>query len=359
MLFKLKSKASAYVTIALLSFMILMVCGMAMLGGAFFSYAGKAFHYVYHFLFVRPFDYVTVLMIVVLLVVIGLFVYWMVNVAKSESLRLYELLAPLTCILLPFSLLAAYKAIGLKVWASSPTLLVIITLLALVIYVASAVASLVYAFKVTRAKRIRMAKEKHEVKVEVVEAKEEKVEEPKETVKVVEKVVYVEKEPVKEEKPAEPVVEAAPVTNKKKIVRKPFAEKMAKASGDIKETYNELKNELLSYGVKSRISHGSDTFRLRKQEYAKITLVGKNLKLYVATDPKKYEGTTFPVRDESAKKCFAETPTMIKVKSTLSVKRAKMMIADLMAERNLPQGEVEKVDYAKQLKAKKARVAKK
>ena len=119
------------------------------------------------------------------------------------------------------------------------------------------------------------------------------------------------------------------------------------------------KNELISYGVKSRISHGADTFRLRKQEYAKITLVGKNLKLYVAVDPKKYEGTTFPVRDEGKKKCFATTPTMIKVKSTLSIKRAKMMIADLMTERGLIKGDVENVNYAKQLKARKPRVAKK
>ena len=157
----------------------------------------------------------------------------------------------------------------------------------------------------------------------------------------------------------EPVV-AAPVAPKsKKVVRKPFAEKMAKASDDIKTTYNILKNELISYGVKSRISHGADTFRLRKQEYAKITLVGKNLKLYVAVDPKKYEGTTFPVRDEGSKKCFATTPTMIKVKSTLSIKRAKMMIADLMAERGLIKGDVENVNYAKQLKARKPRVAKK
>ena len=50
---------------------------------------------------------------------------------------------------------------------------------------------------------------------------------------------------------------------------------------------------------------------------------------------------------------------MIKVKSALSIKRAKMMIADLMEAKGLPQGEVGNVNYAKQLKNRQARKAKK
>lgn len=350
---KIKTKAAICVLISLLSLMLLVVCGMAMLGGEFFSYVGRGFHFIYHFLAVRPFDYKTWIGIAIAAVAIIIAIYWLIVILKSDNVQSYELLAPFTTLMMPFIVLAAYRGRTLGVWENNDKPLVIIALVALAIYVIASIGALIFSFVSSKKKRVAAKKE-------VVEIVEEPKEEPKVVEKIVEKIVYVEKEPEPKEEPKkEVVVPVAEPVAKKKVIRRPFAEKMAKASAEIKDTYNILKNELLSYGVKSRISHGSDTFRLRKQEYAKITLVGKNLKLYVATNPKKYDGTTIPVRDEGSKKCFAETPTMIKVKSTLSVKRAKMMIADLMAERGLTQGEVESVNYARQLKASKARTAKK
>ncbi|MCH5171932.1 MAG: hypothetical protein J1F31_03825 [Erysipelotrichales bacterium] len=354
---KIKSKSAICVLISLLSLMLLIVCGMAMLGGEFFTYVGKGFHFIYTFLTVRQHDWKTWGVIGIAILSICSAVYWLYVAFKSESVELYELVAPVTSLLMPFIALSAYRGASLGIWDRGDKPLVVLALIALVIYVISSLGALIYSFSATSKKR----KAAKKAIVDIVEEPAEE-QEPVVVEKVVEKVVYVEKEPEEPEEPVEEVEEEVVVEvagAKKKVIRRPFAEKMAKASTDIKDTYNILKNELLSYGVKSRISHGSDTFRLRKQEYAKITLVGKNLKLYVATKPQKYDGTTIPVRDEGSKKCFAETPTMIKVKSTLSVKRAKMMIADLMAERGLTQGEVENVNYARQLKAKKARVAKK
>ena len=52
--------------------------------------------------------------------------------------------------------------------------------------------------------------------------------------------------------------------------RQPFLTRIITADLDIKANYNAIKNELLSYGVKSRVSRGGDTFRLGGKEYAKI-----------------------------------------------------------------------------------------
>lgn len=144
----------------------------------------------------------------------------------------------------------------------------------------------------------------------------------------------------------------------KKVIRRPFDEKMATAEDLNKENYNILKNELLSYGIKSRISHSGDTFRFKRETYAKITLVGKNLKIYLALNPTDYNDSTIPAKDVSAKKCFAEVPTMLGVKSRLSVKRAKMLIAELMKAKELAQKQVEEVNYAKEFTAPKAKKGK-
>ena len=346
--FKVKGKAAAFVMLNIVSFMFVVVFGLAMLGGDFFAYIGRACHYVYFFTFVRPIDYKSFIAFVIGLLALASLIYWIVHASKKGTLTMVEMLAPITSIVLPMVLLSAFRGIFLGVWKNSDKALVVIELVFLAIYTICAIASLVFSFKAARAERKALkASEEVEENVDVKVVEEEPVEE--------------EPEEFEEDEAAEEQVEEAVVdvkTGTKKVIRRPFDEKMTKASAEIKDNYNILKNELLSYGVKSRLSHGSDTFRLRKEEYARITLVGKNLKLYLATDPKKYEGTTIPARDESKKKCFANTPTMIKVKSALSIKRAKMMIADLMEIKGLQQGEVGNVNYAKLLKNRQARKAK-
>ena len=170
--------------------------------------------------------------------------------------------------------------------------------------------------------------------------KEEKKEEVVPEEKAEEKPV-VEETPVVEEKVAEPV-EEKPVEKKEvkveekiEIQRVSFETKLKKANKDLKKKYQLIKDELLSYGVKSRVSFNGDTYRLHRVQYAFITLRGKSLKLYLKLDPKKYKDSPMPIKDESSKKKYESTPAVIKVKSDLSAKRAIALIADTMKEANI------------------------
>ena len=189
------------------------------------------------------------------------------------------------------------------------------------------------------------------VREEVVEKVVEKVEEPvaeepapvEETPveePVAEEPAPVEETPVEEAPAEEPVaeepapVEEAPVeaegeTDRKIIdaVRIPFAEKMARADEDICDKYNELKQEILAYGCNSRISIGGDTFRLHRKPYVKITLVGKTLKVYFALNPSDFVDSPMPVVDAGDKSAYAEVPSLLRVRSNLSLKRAKELVA--------------------------------
>ena len=191
--------------------------------------------------------------------------------------------------------------------------------------------------------------EKKEEPAPVEEVKEEPQPEP-----VSEPVVEEKPRPLfqkKEEAPAAPVVEAAPAPEAPKYERLTFAERLLQSDSDLHDLYNEIKNEILSYGVKSRISANGDTFRLHKKMYVRITVAGKSLKLYFALNPEDYANSTIPVQDASNKDMYQDIPLVFKVKSGLSVRRCKELIQDVMEKDGLEQGEVGKVNWIKELKA--------
>ena len=134
--------------------------------------------------------------------------------------------------------------------------------------------------------------------------------------------------PVEEAQPA-PVVEEEDddeEAKRKGAPRIPFVKKMVKADKDIQDKYNELKNYVLAYDAKSRLSIAGDTFRAHRKAYVKITLVGKTLKVYFALDPKEFADSPIPVVDVSDKVAYEEVPALLKVKSNLSVKRARQLV---------------------------------
>ena len=135
---------------------------------------------------------------------------------------------------------------------------------------------------------------------------------------------------IKEAAPVFAAPAAAPAEEEeekgKAAPRIPFAQKIVKADKDIQEKYNELKSEILAYGAKSRVSVAGDTFRLHRKAYVKITLVGKTLKVYFALDPKDFVESPIPVVDAGDKASYEEVPALLKVKSNLSVKRAKELV---------------------------------
>lgn len=158
----------------------------------------------------------------------------------------------------------------------------------------------------------------------------------------------------KKEEPA-PVVEEAkletPAPIKNEFVRISFAERLLKSDNNVKANYNEIKNELISYGLKSRVAFAGDTYRLHKIEYAKITVAGKGLKLYLALDPKKYADTTMPVSDASNKGLYENVPLMIKIKSDLSIRRAKQLIQDMLKDNpEFKKTDMKPVNWVKELK---------
>ena len=132
--------------------------------------------------------------------------------------------------------------------------------------------------------------------------------------------------------------------------RVPFASRILDAEDELRENYNELKAECISYGLKSRLSNSGDTFRLHTKTYVKITVAGKGLKLYFALDPKDYANTPITLKDVSSKNVYKDIPACFKVKSGLAMRRAKQLLADACAKDGLVQGLVEEHNYARDLK---------
>ena len=163
--------------------------------------------------------------------------------------------------------------------------------------------------------------------------------------------------PAEEEPAPAPEVEEADASKIPSGPRVPFAEKIVSADKDIKEKYNELKNEILAYGPASRLSVSGDTFRLHRKAYVKITLVGKTLKVYFALNPNDYVDSPIPVADAGDKTSYADVPALLKVRSDLSLRRAKELVAATFAADGIEKGEVGQhnhvKDIAADLKAKK------
>lgn len=111
---------------------------------------------------------------------------------------------------------------------------------------------------------------------------------------------------------------------------RPFVEKLADADKELQDKYEEIRQEALSYGLHERVSKAGNTFRLSRLEYLKITLVGKTLRCYYRLNPKDYDNTPIPHEDASSKKAYAEIPLLFRVRSELSVRRAKGLLADMM-----------------------------
>ncbi len=177
------------------------------------------------------------------------------------------------------------------------------------------------------------------VEEEAAPVEEEKEEEP----------APVEEEPAKEEEPAPveeaPAEEPAPAEEAEAgngfgdITRRSFAEKLELADDDLRNKYEELKAEAARYGLKGRVSKSGDTYHLGRKNYLKIMIVGKTLRTYYALDPKEYAGSPIPVEDVSEKKAFADMPSMLRVKSDLSLRRAKTLLADMMKADGIEAGE--------------------
>ena len=148
----------------------------------------------------------------------------------------------------------------------------------------------------------------------------------------------VEETPVAEEEPAEEVQEGSRFDAFSAIKRVPFEEKLAAADEDLRKKYQELRNYILSYGIKSRVSIPGDTFSAHRERYVFLTIAGKHIKAYFALDPVSYENTKLPVEKVDSKK-FEDLPACMKIKSDLSFRRALKLIDDVMAAKGVSKSE--------------------
>ncbi len=126
-----------------------------------------------------------------------------------------------------------------------------------------------------------------------------------------------------------------------------FVAKLSQAPDHLKAYYNVLKNHLLSYkGVKSRISWCNDSYNRGRDRLAKINVRGGGLIVYLALDPKAYEGTKYRYRDVGYKKKYADMPMQIKIRSKRGLRYALELTADLMSGLGIAQGAVQQIEYA-------------
>ena len=112
-----------------------------------------------------------------------------------------------------------------------------------------------------------------------------------------------------------------------------------------KEYYDDIKNYILSFGVKPRLSWKADSFYLGRTTYVVAKVRGKTLTLYLALAPKAYEERVYHHLDVSDKKTYEKTPMMVRVKSDLGLKKAKKLIEEMLLAAALSEKETARVDY--------------
>ena len=157
-------------------------------------------------------------------------------------------------------------------------------------------------------------------------------------------------EPVEEEKPVkEEPVQISPAAGTVddpfaalgKHRRAKFETRLKNAEPELRSKYYELRDYVRSYGIKDRMSIPGLTFSLHRERYVFITISGKKLKVFFALNPDDYANTTIPViRNESKK--FEDLPLEFKIKSDLSLKRAKALVDDVMKAKGIEKPEESK-----------------
>ena len=189
--------------------------------------------------------------------------------------------------------------------------------------------------------------------VEVAPVKEEAVQTP---AVVAEKKVEAKPQTVKPqaEKPQEikGVKEDVRKDNGKVLVKARYnrshTAKIIQGDENLKRYYNELKNELLRYKVKNRISWHYETFKTGRKLLARFAVRGKTLGLYLALDPKEYEDSEYKINDVSKVAKNAEVPLLYKIKNDRRCRYAKELIEEVMGANGLEAGKIPTEDYASQ-----------
>lgn len=174
--------------------------------------------------------------------------------------------------------------------------------------------------------------------------------------KVVQETQPAPEEPVAAAQPQQEVAVADDrdtevVTRGKVQIRydKSQAAKLMQSDGTVKDYYDLIKNELLSYkGVKCRLSWKHESFRKGRVCVAKLKVRGKHLRLLLPLNPADYVDTKYKVKDLSDKKNHADTPCGYSIKNDRRSVYAKDLIATVMQANEAEKIETEFVKYSKE-----------
>lgn len=141
------------------------------------------------------------------------------------------------------------------------------------------------------------------------------------------------------------------VTHRYIIIRysRSFLAKLIQSDDETKSYYEELKNEIMSYGVKSRISWRYESFRHAKKLLIKMQMRGKTLCLCFALSASDYAESKYKVEDYSEVKVLEDTPCLYRIKNARRCRYAKDLIADVMKKYGLERGEEQTLSYAYEL----------
>ena len=108
-----------------------------------------------------------------------------------------------------------------------------------------------------------------------------------------------------------------------------FITRLMRADSETKARYSAIKNELLRYGMKPRMSQGNESWYIGRTTYAKFAIRGKTLSLYMALDPKEFEGTKYNFRNAADVGKYETVPMRVNLKSERAVKWVKELLAHL------------------------------
>ena len=121
-----------------------------------------------------------------------------------------------------------------------------------------------------------------------------------------------------------------------------FRAKMTSLSDEAKGFYRELKDEFLTYkGVKTRISWKAEGVRKGRETLARFAVRDGSLCVFLALDPDAYRDSKYVFESVKDIKAYEAVPMLIRVKSDLSCRKVKELIADMMAPK-----EVKRLDAA-------------
>ena len=132
-----------------------------------------------------------------------------------------------------------------------------------------------------------------------------------------------------------------------------FTAKLVQSEDPLKGFYSVIKNELLRYGLKQRMSTGNESWYRGRTTYAKFAIRGKTLSLYMALDPDEFEGTKYNFRDTGNVNKYGKVPMRMKIKSDRSVRWVKELIATMAEKKGWSREELEEKDFRYVKKRKK------